>query len=217
MTKETFIIEIESEPLHFHDLDFIAGILKQDGLVVFPTETFYGLGANCFSPEAVRKIYALKMRDIHKPLSIVISDLDMIDVVVSEIPPVFKILTSAFWPGPLTLVLKASSRVPKELTGSSGTIGVRLPDHRMLRSLVSHAGFPLTATSANLSGEEDISDPADVIRLFSGKVDIIIDGGKTEGGKASTVLDVSSSRIQVLREGKISLSSLVKVLGETLI
>ncbi len=191
----------------------ISQVLKMDGVIVYPTETFYALGANCFSKEAIQAIYRLKKRPPSKPLSVVISDLDMIQEIVSEIPKAFEPLIADFWPGPITLVLKAVPRVPKELCGPSGSIGVRLTEHEWLRSLVRHASFPITATSANISGKKDISNPADAWQEFNGKVDLIVDGGVTRGHLPSTVLDLSAKRARILREGAVPLSQLQKYLS----
>jgi L-threonylcarbamoyladenylate synthase len=183
------------------------------GVIVYPTETFYALGANCFSKQAIQAIYRLKKRPPSKPLSVVISDLDMIQEIVSEIPLAFEPLIANFWPGPLTLVLKAAPRVPKELRGSSGSIGVRLTEHEWLRSLVRHTSFPITATSANISGEKDISDPSNAWQQFSRKVELVVDGGVTRGRLPSTVLDLSAEGVRIIREGAVPLSQLKRYLS----
>jgi len=206
----TQVIKIENEKYLPDQLRSIVSVLKNDGLIVYPTETFYGLGANCFSSVAVKKIFALKKRDRSKPLPIVISDRTMLKSVAAVIPPVTEPFLQLFWPGPLTLIFPADFSLPRDLLGSAKTIGVRLPAHPGLRDLVKSAGFPITATSANLSGEGELSDPDRVFDIFTGKVDCIIDGGKTKGGLPSTVIDLTSPRPQMLREGAIPLSDLQK-------
>jgi L-threonylcarbamoyladenylate synthase len=206
-------IKINPEMIERDKIKKISQVLKMDGVIVYPTETFYALGANCFSPKAIQAIYRLKKRPLSKPLSVVISDLDMIREIVSEIPLAFEPLISNFWPGPLTLVLKAAARVPEELRGPSGSIGVRLTEHEWLRSLVRHASFPITATSANISGEKDISDPANAWQEFKGKVDLMVDGGETKGHLPSTILDLSGKKAQIIREGALPLSQLQKYLS----
>lgn len=210
MAMKTQFIKIDNEEYLPEQQKAIASVLKNDGLIVYPTETFYGLGANCLSPRAVKKIFVLKRRDRAKPLSIVISDRGMLDSVAAVIPAAAEPFLRLFWPGPLTLVFPANPFLPRNLLGSTKSIGVRLPACPGLRDLVKNAGFPITATSANLSGEEELSDPKSVYSIFAGKVDCIVDGGKTKGGLPSTVIDLVSPRPQVLREGAIPLSELEK-------
>ncbi len=205
---KTQVIKIVTDSYPFKDLVQIVSILKNDGLIVYPTETFYGLGANCLSLEAVKKIFALKKRDRGKPLPVVVSDLEMLDSLIDEIPSAAEPFLERFWPGPLTLIFPANALLPRELIGAGQTVGVRLPAHAGLRDLVKNAGFPITATSANISGEEEISDPKKVYDTFLGKVDCIIDGGKTTGGRPSTVIDLTSRTPRVIREGAIPLSKL---------
>jgi L-threonylcarbamoyladenylate synthase len=204
----TKIIKIKTQKYPANELNTIVSVLKNDGLIVYPTETFYGLGANCFSPEAIKKIFILKKRDRTKPLSVVISDRRMLDSVAREIPPAAEPFIKRYWPGPLTLIFPANPLLPDELLGTTKSIGVRLPAHEGLRDLVKNAGFPITATSANISGEEELSDPKKVIDTFESKVDCIVDGGKTRGGRPSTVIDLTFPVPQILREGAIPASEL---------
>jgi L-threonylcarbamoyladenylate synthase len=206
----TQVIKIETEKYPVNELNTIVSVLKKNGLIVYPTETFYGLGANCFSAEAVKKIFALKRRDRTKPLPVVISDRNMLDFVAREIPPAAEPFIRQYWPGPLTLIFPANPLLPEELLGATKSIGVRLPAHAGLRELVKNAGFPITATSANISGEEELSDPKKVFDTFAGKVDCIVDGGKTKGGRPSTVIDLTSPEPRILREGAIPASELQK-------
>ena len=208
----TKIIKIDTQKYPVDALNSIVSFLERDGIIVYPTETFYGLGANCFSPEAVKKIFVLKQRDRMKPLPVVISDLRMLCSVVEEIPPAAEPFLKLYWPGPLTLVFPANPLLPEELRGSTKSIGVRLPAHAGLRDLIKKAGFPITATSANISGDKELSDPKRVFDIFAGKVDCIVDGGKTKGGRSSTVIDLTSPKPRILREGAISASELQKML-----
>jgi L-threonylcarbamoyladenylate synthase len=184
-------------------IETVGNILLDDGVMAYPTETFYGLGAVCFSEKGVRRIYRLKKRDAAKPLSLIVSDLDMVSEIAAQPPPVFLRLAGEFWPGPLTLVLKAAPSFPKESAGPGGTIAVRIPPMAWLRRLVHEIGSPITATSANVSGKKEISDPEDVIREFEGKVDVIVNGGKTPGGLASTIVDLTGNVPKILREGAV--------------
>jgi len=205
---DTRIVRVDPEKCVPAEIKLVAQILKDGGVVVYPTDTFYGLGVNCFSPSAISRAYSLKKRDPAKPLSVVISDREMLHSVASAIPSLFESLEEEFWPGALTLVLRASPQVPDVLLGSQKTIGVRLPDHTWLRELVRTAGFPITATSANIAGKAEISNPVKAIQAFQGKVDCIVDGGLTRGGLSSTVVDMTAKKPSILREGAIPSSQL---------
>jgi len=212
MAMKTEIVKINPDLVEPEKIKEIARILSSGAVIVYPTETFYALGANCFSRKAIQEIYRLKKRPPSKPISVVISDIDMIRQIVLAIPPDFETLVSNFWPGPLTLVLKASSRVPKELQSLSGSIGVRLTGHEWLRSMVRHASFPITATSANISGGEEIANPEEAVRLFGKRVNLIVNAGETQGRLPSTVLDLTGRKPRIIREGAIPLSQLKKYL-----
>ena len=207
---KTQIIKIDYEKYRPEQRNAIVSVLKNDGLIVYPTETFYGLGANCFSLAAVKKIFVLKKRDRAKPLSVVISDEAMLDSVAAVIPPAAEPFLKLCWPGPLTLIFPANPSIPQNLLGSEKSIGVRLPSYPGLRDLIKSAGFPITATSANISGKEELSDPEKVFNIFMGKVDCIVDGGKTKGGLPSTVIDLTSAKPRILRKGAVPLSELKK-------
>jgi L-threonylcarbamoyladenylate synthase len=207
---DTQSIKVETEAYPADKLRMIVSILDNNGLIVYPTETFYGLGANCLSSDAVKKIFVLKRRDRAKPLPVVISELNMLDSLVAEVPIAAEPFLSLYWPGPLTLVFPANPNLPQELLGAKRTIGVRLPAHAGVRDLVKNAGFPITATSANISGEEEFSDPNKVYDAFVGRVDCIVDGGETRGGPPSTVVDLTSRVPRILREGAIPTSELQK-------
>lgn len=206
MALHTQIIKISPHLIEDKKIELIVRVLREEGIMAYPTDTFYGLGANCYLERAIEKVYRLKRREKAKPISLVISDRSMVNEVCVDIPPLFKTLTKAFWPGPLTLVLKASATLPKILQSEQGSIGVRLPDLSWLRRVIRQSGFPLTATSANISGEKEISKPERVIEIFEGKVDLIIDGGKTPGRLPSTVVDLTLARPKILREGALSSS-----------
>jgi tRNA threonylcarbamoyl adenosine modification protein (Sua5/YciO/YrdC/YwlC family) len=177
-------------------------------IIVYPTETFYGLGASAFSAEAVEKIYSLKGRDRGKPLSVVVADLAAAEKMAAELPAVFHELAARFWPGPLTLVVKAKPIFPAAMLGPAGTVAMRVPGSAWLRGFLGELSVPLTATSANLSGEGEIANPAEVIRQFDGLVAAIIDGGRTAGGRPSTIVDLTSTPPKILREGAVPSSRL---------
>ncbi len=205
---ETPILSIAADESSPEQDRRIIRVLNSGGIIVYPTDTFYGMGASGFSPAAIQKIYQIKLRDRKKPLSLVISNLDMLETIACDLPSIFPDLALKFWPGPLTVIVNASPILPDDLLGFRKTIGVRVPDHTWLQQLIHRAGYPLTATSANLSGGKDITDPAEAASLFSGQVDLIIDGGITRGGHPSTVLDLSVYPFRILREGAIPRSQL---------
>ena len=203
---KTEIVKVDTTRIDTDTFDLIKAVLEKDGVLVYPTDTFYGLGVNCFSENAIQRVYRLKRRDPSKPLSVIIADLAGLEELVKDIPPVFKPLSSEFWPGQLTVVFRASEKLPPVLLGQSGTIGVRYPDFSWLTSLVRYAGFPITATSANVSDRGEVSDPLSLRKDFSGKVDLIVDGGITPGLRSSTVVDISTGAVKILREGALPAS-----------
>lgn len=212
MTK-TRVVGIDPAGEDAAAIKTIAAALLGDAVMAYPTETFYGLGAAAFSRKAVGKVYHLKKRDAGKPLSVLVSDLDMIRAIAGPFPPAFRVLAGEFWPGPLTLVLPASDRLPEFLTGPGGTIAVRIPPLAWLRRLVRDISQPLTATSANMAGEKEMADPAEVAAVFRGKVDVIVDGGRSPGGAPSTVVDLTSAPPRILREGAVPSARIRALLG----
>jgi len=213
MAVETRIIKIKPDLVEGDKIKAIAEVLKREGVIVYPTDTFYGLGASCFSEKAIKKVYRLKRRSLSKPLSLLVSGMDMVQSIADDIPSLFWELAEKFWPGPLTIILKASSQLPRSFLGPKNSIGIRLPDILWLQELMNEAGFPITATSANISGEREIIRPEKVMAIFCGKVDLIADGGKAKGVLPSTVLDLTSSKPEIRREGALPRSILEKYLG----
>lgn len=208
----TRIVSIELGAAEFEAAGDVAGALLEGAVAAYPTETFYALGAAAFSRPAVDKIYRLKDRAASKSLSFIVSDMDMVGGLVSELPPGFSALAAEFWPGPLTLVLPAASRLPEHVLGPGGTIAVRIPPLAWLRGLVRELSEPLTATSANLAGERELAHPAEVRAVFEGRVEIIVDGGPAPGGRPSTIVDLSGEKPRVLREGRIPAGRIEAVL-----
>lgn len=200
---KTRIVGVDSKHIELDKIVDISEILKRDGLIVYPTDTFYGLGVNCFSEKGIQRIYELKKRESAKPLLVVVSSISMLEEVAVKIPPVFKRLSAEFWPGPLTMIFPASPKLPEALLGESRSVGVRLPAFAWLTALVEQAGFPITATSANLAGGSVIDHAAEAVRIFKGKVDLIVDAGKTAGGQPSTILDLTRAKPVVIREGAV--------------
>ncbi len=182
-----------------------AGVLSSGGLVAFPTETFYGLGTHALDPAAVRRIFEVKGRPETKPLLVLVDSIEMAESLAEEISDTARDLMAKYWPGPLTLIVRAVASLPKELTAGSGTVGMRIPRHPVAFELVRAAGFPITAPSANLSDEEPPTTAAEVRRAFDGKVELILDGGATTGGLPSTILDVTVTPPRLIRKGALEL------------
>jgi len=193
----------------------IAGdIIRSGGLVAFPTETVYGIGANALDVVAVKKIFLAKGRPSDNPLIMHISDLNNLEKYVLEISPSAKLLIDAFWPGPLTLVFKKTPLVPESITGGLDTVAIRMPNHPIARKIIEFAGVPVAAPSANLSGKSSPTRGKHVIDDLTGRVDMIIDGGKSILGLESTVLDVSSLEPCILRPGSITRTMIEEVIGK---
>jgi L-threonylcarbamoyladenylate synthase len=191
-----------------------ARIILQGGVIAFPTETFYGLGADALDEKAVKRIFQVKGREEEKPLLLLVAERSQLSRLVQEEPPPAERLMEKFWPGPLTLVFKASSQISPLLTANTGKIGIRVSSHPVARALVQAVGRPITGTSANLSGQPSISTAPEVFRSLSETLEAILDGGRTAGGPGSTVLDISGPFPQVIREGAITREELAPFLGK---
>jgi L-threonylcarbamoyladenylate synthase len=182
-----------------------ADVLGKGGVIGYPTETVYGLGADAYNDEALEKLFEIKGREVDKPISILIGTMDMLEEVTARVPPLAVGLIQGHWPGPLTIIFEASKMCPATLTGNSGKIGVRISPNPIVQKLLEAFKRPLTSTSANFSGMPSLSDPHDLYRAFCGRIDLILDGGKTEGEAVSTVIDVTVSPPRVVREGVVKL------------
>ena len=191
-----------------------AEIIKAGGLIAYRTDTFYGIGADPLNAEAVGKIKILKGREEGKPILLLIADFTDAESLVASKPEAYEVLSRSMWPGPLTIVVPAVDDLPVELTASTRTIGLRLPDRQEVRQLVRECGGRLTATSANPSGSEAARSALDVSRYFQEGLDLIIDSGEVTATEASSVIDVASSVPRLLREGAVSRSEIERVLGQ---
>lgn len=181
-----------------------AGILRRGGIIVYPTDTQYGLGTRYDQEEAIGKIFKIKARDAGKPVPVLIGSAEEAGSLVSEITPLADFLIRKFWPGPLTIVFRASDTVSPRLTGKEGKIGLRYPASPFVNRLVRLTGAPLTATSANLSGRPPVVDADEAADLFWDQVDLILDGG-TLLSEPSTVVDAAGEKMIILRQGKLKL------------
>ncbi|MFY9269115.1 MAG: L-threonylcarbamoyladenylate synthase [Candidatus Manganitrophaceae bacterium] len=190
-----------------------ATLILKGGVVAIPTDTFYGLAGNPFDSVVVRRLYEIKGRPFSKPILLLISDLGMLSSLVEAIPPAAHEMIASFWPGPLTLVFKASNRLPDLLTGGTGTVGVRFPQAMLPVRLIEKVGFPITATSANRSGEPSPTSVEEVDRTIGPSIDLILDGGSSSP-LPSTVVDVAKGQPRLLREGRISAEQLAAFIGK---
>jgi len=190
-----------------------ARVLKKGGLVAFPTETVYGLGADALNARAVAKIFQAKGRPSDNPLIVHIADMRELTMVARDVPEVAKKLMKEFWAGPLTFVLPKTAAVPNVVTAGGKTVAVRMPAHKIARALIKAAGCPVAAPSANLAGKPSPTCAAHVEEDLGDTVDMILDGGKTLHGLESTVVDVCGRKVEILRTGAITSDMLAKVLG----
>jgi len=189
-----------------------AAKIKEGGVVVFPTRCLYGLGADVFNTDALKKIFHIKQRPLNKPLSILVAGMEDIPGLVTHIPSAALPIIEKFWPGQITLIFKANPKIPSILTGGSGKIGIRLPEHKAALALVKAANIPITGTSANISGMPGCCDIKSLDPLVAGKTDGILDSGKLKGGAGSTIIDLTAHRIKILREGEVSAKKIFDIL-----
>jgi L-threonylcarbamoyladenylate synthase len=191
-----------------------AAVLKSGGLVAFPTETVYGLGADAFNQNAVLKIFAAKKRPPDNPVIVHVSSMEMLNEVSTSVPKKAEKLIRELWPGPLTIVVPKSQKVPSAVSAGLETVAVRMPAHNVALGLIEHLGSPIAAPSANLSGRPSPTNARDVYEDLNGSIDMIIDAGETFIGVESTVIQVSEDRCVILRPGPIPLDILRKYLGD---
>ncbi len=189
-------------------------VLLAGGVVAYPTDTFYGLGVDPFNREAVNKVFELKGREKNKPLLLLISSRVQLETMVKEITPAHSALIQKFWPGPLTLLFKPGSVISENVSAGSNRIGIRQPGNTMTRNLISALGQPITAPSANLSGESPPITAKQVQQSFGNQVDLIIDGGTCQGGKPSTVVDAVETPVRLVRHGAIAFSEIEMALRD---
>ena len=196
------------------DLDAAVEGLKHGDVIVFPTETLYGLGADALNGAAVEKLFQLKGRDPRNPFPVLVANPEMLHTLIADAPPLAQKMMERFWPGPLTLVLPARQNVPQPLQNASGGVGVRISSHPTATQLVKALGRPLTATSANPSGKEPARTLQEARSYFAAKVQVFLEGGTLTAKSGSTVVEVMGDQIKIIREGEIRVSDLRKLLGE---
>lgn len=211
---DTKLVKIDDvEQIRDEELWEAAQIIRAGGLVAFPTETVYGLGANALDEEAAKKIYAAKGRPSDNPLIAHISCLEELEPLVAEIPEMGRKLAGAYWPGPLTMVFPKSGKVPYGTTGGLETVAVRMPNDPVANRLIALAGVPVAAPSANTSGRPSPTTAQHVWQDMEGKIEMILDGGPVGIGVESTIVDVSGERPVLLRPGAVTVEMLEAVVG----
>ena len=211
---ETKLVKVDTENPEKSVLTEAAEILKNGGLVAFPTATVYGLGANGLDEKACKRIYEAKGRPSDNPLILTIGDLDGLYKIVGKVTENAKKIIDAFWPGPITLVLPKADCVPETVTGGLDTVAVRYPSNKIARELIKIAGIPVAAPSANSSGKPSPTRASHVEFDLNGKIEMIIDGGAADWGLESTILDVSEDKPVLLRPGAVTQDMIEDVVGE---
>lgn len=208
---KTKVVRLDENNIDEHVISKAGNILRQGGLVVFPTETVYGLGANALDKDAVKKIFEAKGRPQDNPLIVHISKVKDIEKLVEEIPPIAQKLMDKFWPGPMTIILKKKDIIPNETSAGLDSIGIRMPSNKIAMELISMAGVPIAAPSANLSGKPSPTDLETCVEDLDGRVNAILGGDNSEVGVESTVIDCTIDPPCILRPGGITLEMLKEV------
>ncbi len=211
---ETKVVKIDSNQIDQNKMKDAAEIIAQGGLVAFPTETVYGLGADALHPEASMKIYAAKGRPSDNPLIVHIAKFEDLESIAKEVPEQARKLADAFWPGPLTMIVWKNEKVPYETTGGMDTVAIRMPNHPVALELIRQSGCLIAAPSANTSGKPSPTEAAHVKKDLDGKIPMILDGGAVGIGIESTIIDLTEDTPMILRPGYITQQMLEDVLGE---
>lgn len=209
------IVKINSDTPEISLVKYAADQIRSGEVLGMPTDTFYGLAADPFNLRAVDKVYEIKTRSRHKPLSLLIESVDQAEELAKELPDEFHALARKFWPGPLTVIVKAGSRLPLKVTANTGNVALRVPNARIPLAVVTAAAIPITATSANLSGATECTTAEQVRDQLHGRINIIVDGGVSPREIASTIIDLSddSQPWRIIREGAIPSEEVTRFLG----
>ena len=192
------------ENINYKKLEIVGQELEKGKIAIFPTETVYGIGTNGLNTEAVGKLFKVKKRDLNKPISLLVSNIEMVENIAKDISELEYKLMKTFFPGPFTLILKKKENIPDILTANKDTVGVRIPDCEITKKLIEFGGCPIAAPSANISGELPATNINSIFETFKDKVDYIIDGGDSRIGLSSTIVQVIDGVPKILREGTIT-------------
>lgn len=212
--KQTIVMKVNSRKPEIEKIETAAKVIRQGGLAAFPTETVYGLGADALNKKAVLAVFAAKNRPLDNPPIIHIENAKDAYKLTTQISPKAEKLMMKFWPGPLTLVFKRAGSVPDVSTAGLGTVAIRVPRHKVALALIKASGCPIAAPSANLAGKPSPTTAKHVLDDLNGQIDIVLDGGSTQIGLESTVLDVTIDPPVLLRPGGVSVEALKRVIGE---
>lgn len=193
-----------------------AEIIKQGGIVIFPTETVYGIGTNAFNENSIRRLYDIKKRPLNKPISLLVCNMDMINEVAENITEIEYKLMNEFFPGPFTIILKKKNIVPNIVTANQDSVGIRMPSNEIARRIVEYSNVPIATPSANISGEPSGTNLEDIRTDFEDKVDYFIDGGESTIGISSTIVKVIDNVPHILRKGSITKEQIEKVIGKVI-
>ncbi len=197
--------------IEYTKLKEVATAIKNGKVVVFPTETVYGIGTNGLDEKAIEKLYKLKKRPKNKPISLLVNNIDMINDIAEDITELEYKLINKFMPGPLTIILKKKNKIPDILTANSSTVGIRIPENEIAIKLIEYANVPLATSSANISGEASGINLKNIMKDFNDDIDYYIDGGFSKIGIASTVVQVFDGIPHILRKGVITIDDIKKV------
>ncbi len=206
------IIIISPDNPDQQEVDRAVKILKEGGVIAYPTETFYGLAVDAENPQAVARVFAIKGRPVGKPIALIAGGEEAMGPLLTEVSTAARALIKACWPGPLTLVMPAAADVNPHLTAGTGKLGIRVSSHPVAAALAKSLGRPITATSANISGKEECSTVAQVRKQLGKELDAIVDSGRTRGGAGSTILDMTTDPPAIVREGAIPYTRLCAIL-----
>ncbi|MDH5769796.1 MAG: L-threonylcarbamoyladenylate synthase [Candidatus Bathyarchaeota archaeon] len=207
------IVRVNPEKPDPKTVDLATKIIKEGGIIIYPTDTVYGIGTNALKPQIILKIFKIKRRPLNEALPIAVSGLNMANE-LAFIPKNARELIRRFWPGALTIILRKKPIVPREATGGGNCVGLRAPNHPVPIAIIKKCDLPLIATSANKHGEPNPVTAGEALRQVGENVDLCLDAGRTEIQRPSTVLDLTKSPPVVLRIGPISVGAIKKVLGE---
>ena len=204
-------LDFKSEK-EYEKLKIPAKIIKNGGIVVFPTETVYGIGTNGLDEKAIKRLYEIKKRPFNKPISLLVSDIKMVEELVKEITDIEYKIMEKFFPGPLTIILKKKDIVPDILTSNGDTVGIRIPEGKIARKLIEYAKTPIATPSANITGKNAGVNIDNIKKDFGDEIDFYIDEGDSKLGKSSTIVKIENKKVNILREGTITKKQIEDIL-----
>ena len=216
---KTEVVRINSSEPEERLVGYVAGQIRSGKAVGMPTDTFYGLAVDPFNLRAVDEVYDIKERSRHKPLSLLIESVDQGEELTRPMPSEFYALARRFWPGPLTIIVRAAPRLPLKVTANTGNVAIRVPAAPIPLAIIRQAGIPLTATSANISGESECTTAKAVKEQLGDRLPLIVDGGESPRSVPSTIVDLTVDHLgscgwRVLREGAVPTQEIVELLGQ---